>query len=410
MALIARALGFGALIGSGLLGCRHFEICDPKQRCISESSISDAASADASDVDPRACSRTKYDCDETRTNGCETDISTDPEHCGGCDKPCDGLCAAFTCVPFHSVDGERETQGASLLVTAEYVYSVTRPWISDDAYDLRRAARADDRSTTLAERAWREVNVLAASASRLYVAADGDAFSLPTAGGELRLEQSQVDGLASVGSYVAFLSGSELRLRHGDTGEFTAVPNLSEVSEIHGGQRTLFGDSPDGFFSYDPVSTTLELAPHGGLFVLGMGPIDDAEATDPALFYFVAEGEDGNPVLYQMTSDTPPVALLDLSYVTSWAITTIFAGPFLGTPCIVATYEHGRTKGLWLAALNDPQSRLTWRSRGELDGLTLPPDPGATPAPDAWLFDGYQRALVRLSLDELLRVQFADDN
>lgn len=35
-----------------------------------------------------ACIGTWENCDRTDANGCEIDINTDPEHCGGCDAPC----------------------------------------------------------------------------------------------------------------------------------------------------------------------------------------------------------------------------------------------------------------------------------------------------------------------------------
>lgn len=37
------------------------------------------------------------DCDGRASNGCETDVSADPSHCGGCDQPCAGTCANAIC-------------------------------------------------------------------------------------------------------------------------------------------------------------------------------------------------------------------------------------------------------------------------------------------------------------------------
>ena len=37
------------------------------------------------------------DCDGDPSNGCETDISSNPQHCGGCGQSCIGECVAFSC-------------------------------------------------------------------------------------------------------------------------------------------------------------------------------------------------------------------------------------------------------------------------------------------------------------------------
>ncbi len=43
------------------------------------------------------CGAPRKDCDRVYANGCETDTSSSPEHCGDCDTPCDGTCVEGEC-------------------------------------------------------------------------------------------------------------------------------------------------------------------------------------------------------------------------------------------------------------------------------------------------------------------------
>lgn len=44
-------------------------------------------------------------CDADETNGCETDVATSTDHCGGCNNFCDGPCVEGVCDPIVSGDG-----------------------------------------------------------------------------------------------------------------------------------------------------------------------------------------------------------------------------------------------------------------------------------------------------------------
>jgi hypothetical protein len=44
-----------------------------------------------------SCNPSFGDCDGMVANGCETDITSDPSHCGGCGLVCDGTCELGVC-------------------------------------------------------------------------------------------------------------------------------------------------------------------------------------------------------------------------------------------------------------------------------------------------------------------------
>ena len=61
-----------------------------------------AAHDSGADADASACATiTTADCDGDPSNGCETDTSLDPDHCGGCNMPCGPteVCEAGSCAP-----------------------------------------------------------------------------------------------------------------------------------------------------------------------------------------------------------------------------------------------------------------------------------------------------------------------
>ena len=61
--------------------------------------VAGGGGADASqDVDPSACSATQLDCDGDTSNGCETDATSHPQHCGACGHDCKGgACQSGAC-------------------------------------------------------------------------------------------------------------------------------------------------------------------------------------------------------------------------------------------------------------------------------------------------------------------------
>lgn len=62
-----------------------------------DSATPDSATPDAApDQDP-SCPSGWADCDEDPANGCEIDVSGDPDHCGACDHACGGDHASATC-------------------------------------------------------------------------------------------------------------------------------------------------------------------------------------------------------------------------------------------------------------------------------------------------------------------------
>lgn len=380
-----------------LAGCRHFEVC-PEERPCPVHDVADAAA-------PTRCSARLYSCDETLKNGCETDISSDPEHCGGCNQVCSGLCAEFRCTPFEVVDAKRNAPTTPLLVAGDYVYSFTTNYYGDELYDLRGVRRSSGEVSTIASRAWKRVTTSTVNASRVYVSDELHLVSLPQAGGELKVEHEAVDLVVGLGADVALLRNGQVSFRRGDVGEFEPIAGLEDVEELGAGQRVLFGARGSEFFTYDPERELLDWFPRETSFLIDLGQIDDV-AEGPPMLYFVAEDDAGTDTLFRTSVVGETRALLDMSDVTSWALANIFSRPCLVDLCVVASYEDERDEGLWVANPEDPDSQLRWSSRGPLGSVMLSTEVGTELSPQAWLYDGYQRALVRVPLLDALTPRF----
>lgn len=103
------AEGFRNCNGDGADGCESNVRRDP-ENCGACGNTCETAGAVRTTCEAGKCVPTcnadSGDCDGNGANGCETDITTDPEHCGGCDLECElptgttrNVCEGGTCVP-----------------------------------------------------------------------------------------------------------------------------------------------------------------------------------------------------------------------------------------------------------------------------------------------------------------------
>ncbi|HTA91015.1 MAG TPA: cellulose binding domain-containing protein [Polyangiaceae bacterium] len=89
--------------------------CSPGQACSVDSDCAGGSCANGACA--LVCLDGKGNCDGDATNGCETNLKTDPAHCGACDTPCDiphatascsgGSCQVQACAaPYADCDGD----------------------------------------------------------------------------------------------------------------------------------------------------------------------------------------------------------------------------------------------------------------------------------------------------------------
>lgn len=80
-----------------------------------------------------ACTGGFGNCNAMAADGCETDVRSDPAHCGSCDRSCGGTaCVDGVCEPTTYVS--QETYIANLALRNGYVY-----WTHEDPPEIRRA-------------------------------------------------------------------------------------------------------------------------------------------------------------------------------------------------------------------------------------------------------------------------------
>ncbi|HVJ16082.1 MAG TPA: hypothetical protein VM686_11655 [Polyangiaceae bacterium] len=67
-----------------------------KNRCGAENGVAVCSKGECQIV---YCSAPFANCDERYSTGCETDVRTSSQHCGGCNQPCAGTCVDRVCHP-----------------------------------------------------------------------------------------------------------------------------------------------------------------------------------------------------------------------------------------------------------------------------------------------------------------------
>lgn len=127
------------------------------------------------------CQKPMANCDVTQLNGCETDISHHPLHCGACSTPCAGLCTSFRCLAFETAGAHRPH--SNLEFTTEYVYYTSGDWFDDQR--LVRVDLATKQAEVLAQNL-PGFDQVTAGADRIYLwSAYSALWSAPLGGGAL---------------------------------------------------------------------------------------------------------------------------------------------------------------------------------------------------------------------------------
>lgn len=188
--------GYVSLLGAVTGGCRTVGLCAAEQ-CVSEgeqvggmatggegspgmpaqgtstnqaeaedSSGGDFAAAGAAGApgDPHAlvCAPNFADCDHSRLTGCESDVTWNVRHCGGCGELCDGLCLGGRCEETRLVSASYAT---SMVASASTGFAL----VTDG---FARSLLIVDIETAAADVLLSDVDseaVLAASAERVYL-------------------------------------------------------------------------------------------------------------------------------------------------------------------------------------------------------------------------------------------------
>lgn len=171
-----------------------------------------------------SCQPPLASCDRTSLNGCETDVSTAIDNCGGCDRVCDGVCARSSChVP--SAQTEQPIRALSpFAVTTDYLYFM---W-GDEAgpYRLSRVDKLGGRPELVADNL-PNCSKIAAAPDRIFLGECGnDNLLSVTPSGVVTDEGFQSDRVAAVGSVVYAANAGVLMQRKSRSSSWQPTPGF----------------------------------------------------------------------------------------------------------------------------------------------------------------------------------------
>lgn len=217
------------------------------------------------------------DCDELASNGCEEPLNS-PTHCGECDRACNGCTADGLCPPTEIVTNEDMPRRVAL--SSEHLYFVTSPGGGLPG-KLKRWNLASQVLDELTDDLL-DPSDLAVDGDRVYVAEQGEVepsvyrvrrFSLDTGAEELpAIETSQpVIDVATDGTSV-FLAEHQTRLLSASPMGGTATPVVVLASSPGGDPVRLGAIAPAGIKIAMTTRETSEFSPDGSVLLAPKAP------------------------------------------------------------------------------------------------------------------------------------------
>lgn len=183
------------------------------------------AGGQAGDASGVECPKPHANCDGTPLNGCETNLSVDPNHCGACNAPCDGLCVSSRCLPFEVV-GNYALQ-SNLAISDQVLYFATGEGFSSER--LMRVDPAGKQAATLAQNLL-DFDRVAVGTDRVYLWSDTVGLWSVMNGSNLVVDEGiQLDWFAVNRQYSFWLNSLTVHRRRvgAAPGEETAWRELS---------------------------------------------------------------------------------------------------------------------------------------------------------------------------------------
>lgn len=212
------------------------------------------------------------DCDELASNGCEEPLNS-PTHCGECDRACNGCTSDGLCPPTEIVTNEDMPRRVAL--SAEHLYFVTSPGGGQPGL-LKRWNLTSQVLEQLADDLL-DPSDLAVDGERVYVAEQGAIepmlyrvrrFSLADGSEELpAIETSQpVVDVATDGASV-FLAENETRLLAASPEGGTATPIVVLAASPSGDPVRIGAIAPAGIKLAMTTRETSEFTPDGSVLL-----------------------------------------------------------------------------------------------------------------------------------------------
>ena len=146
-----------------------------------------------------SCQLPLANCDLSRLNGCETDVTVALEHCGACDHPCDGVCARSECHLPSALTQQPIRPLSPFAVTTEYLYFM---WGDEGGpYRLSRVLKTGGSPEPVADNLAR-LSKIAAAPDRIFLWDFAENLRSVTPAGVVTDEGFEVSAVAPQASVV----------------------------------------------------------------------------------------------------------------------------------------------------------------------------------------------------------------
>jgi len=209
-----------------------------------------------------ACESPLANCDQTRLNGCEADLSGDVNDCGRCGSLCNGVCARSSC---HVPQSLVEQAIQPLTPFAQTSDSLYFEWGAPSGpYHLSRVDKLGGTPQLVADKL-PAFSQIAAGPDRVYLWAPAENLHSVTFAGKVVDEGIEVSAIAVQGDVVFAASKGMLLERKSPTASWQPVPGFSSV----GSDSQLWPVDVDGSLVVVRV-TGVDTAPHYEVLLLEM--------------------------------------------------------------------------------------------------------------------------------------------
>ena len=244
------------------------------------------------------------DCDHGPLNGCETDVSNSPNHCGACDEPCSGICALGKCRLPQVASEQAIRQLTPFAATTDHLYF---EW--GDVGGPFRLSRVDKLGSApqLVRDQLPEFSSIAATADRIYLWGGANLWSVTLEGNAVD-EGFYATAFAACRDTVYAASNGGLLERKVGTTTWEPKPWFTNefgasLWPVCVGQQVLVFHSAYGqlFEQYELLLVDEPDTASGGLVTLasGAGRVLRVRASENDVYWLV-QGPDGDDDVFEL--------------------------------------------------------------------------------------------------------------
>lgn len=279
-----------------------------------------------------SCPPGKGDCDGKSSNGCETDIASDPANCGACGASCDGFCQSSKCsaVQVLASDQYFTPSYGGITFAGGYVYWVSSPDKSNQSaqkYQVQKMSTSTPGTPTALVSSMNILTQIVAGLQKVYfIDWNYNLYGVKFDGTGLAQEQGAAHGVqfSNNSYYYANNFNGACYLKYVNvltsaTGTLYSKPNSSWSGEAVGSSFTVNGSeiayavNVSDTQTSQPVSYTIYDGSNNVL-AQGGGYVGKLLTDSGNLFWVEVSATQGQDQVMKYSNGTPPTLAIKQAY------------------------------------------------------------------------------------------------